>query len=102
MCPISRDPILLFLSITIPEFQPHSGLVGFIYSFQYPFLIAVEPGMTQCADTNNISCPFVLHSADPVVPLSLSLVLPLQRPHLMNLLVLPRDYENQETSLRMV
>lgn len=61
---ISRHPFLLFLSTTIPEFQPLSGSVGFIYSFHYPFLMAVEPRTTQCADTNNISCPFVLRSTD--------------------------------------
>lgn len=47
MCHINRHPLLLFLSITIPEFQRHSDSVGLIYSFQYPFFMAVEPGMTQ-------------------------------------------------------
>lgn len=105
MCHINRHPLLLFLSITIPEFQPCSVPVGFIYSenYKYPFFVAVGPGTTQPADTNNMSCPFVLHSADPLslrlYPLS---YLCKQRPHLTNLLVLPGDYENQETSLRLV
>lgn len=99
MCHISRHPLLL--SITIPEFQSCSDPVGFIYSFQHPY-VAVEPGTEQCVDTN-ISCPFVLCSADPLslCPYPLS-YLYRQRPHLMNLLVFPGDYENQETSLRMV
>lgn len=102
-CYISSHPLLLFLYITILECQPHSGL-GRFCSFQYPSLMAVGPRKRQFADTNNTSCPFVPCSAESLslCPNPLSYLCRQQGPRLMNLLMFPGDYENQETSLRMI
>lgn len=101
--PHQQSSSFAFSLYTIPVFHPHFGLEGFIYSFQYPSLMTVWPRKRQFADTNDISCPFVPCSAEALslCPNSLS-CLCRQGPHLMNLLMLPGDYENQETSLRMI
>lgn len=80
------------------------ALEGFICSFQYPSLMAVGPRKRQFADTNNTSCPFVPCSAEALslCPNPLSYLCRQQGPRLMNLLMFPGDYENQETSLRMI